>query len=420
MAKNANNSSAAPGENARFEELGRGCYAYSADGCSNSGVVIGERGVLVVDGQASPDLAEKVLEKIREKTDKPIKLLVFSHFHCENTLGADAFEAGEIIASDLTRRMMDTRGKEEIRVARNRFPQLFSGVKHDAAVAAPSMTIASSMTIDLGGVEVRLMHLGRGHTMGDLVVWVPSTGVIFAGDLVQTSAAPFCGDAHLTDWPRALDRILAFRPNALMPGQGRSALGAPAVAAAIETTRDFVTTLRDAAVACVDQHLGLKDTCDSVTDALAQQFGDKTDFEEHMPFNVARAYDEALGLDQPQVWTLERAADLQDAVRGVIAVSNEEEPASDDVNAQAQDARFQPDSGEADAFAQTDEATGDLVSDSAFAASLTGDEALDLTEQDIDREDQTAGEEAVSEDQQDDPESDEGSDERKVLEAARH
>ncbi|MDN3718865.1 hypothetical protein QW131_05690 [Roseibium salinum] len=57
------NKSAAVGDNERFEELGRGCYAYSADGCSNTGVIIGERGVLIVDGQASPELAEKGAEQ---------------------------------------------------------------------------------------------------------------------------------------------------------------------------------------------------------------------------------------------------------------------------------------------------------------------------------------------------------------------
>lgn len=365
MANNSNTSSAAPGDNVRFDELGRGCYAYSADGCSNTGVVVGERGVLVIDGQATPDLARPVLEKIREKTDKPVRVLVLSHFHADNTLGASAFEPGEIIASDLTRRMMDTRGKDEIRLARERFPAVFSALSATASVAAPTMTIASSMSIDLGGLEVRLMHLGRGHTMGDLVVWVPASGVIFAGDLVQTSAAPYCGDAHLSDWPRALDRITAFRPNALMPGRGRVALGGHAVASAIENTRDFLTTLRDAAVACVDQGLGLKDTHDTIFDTLAQQFGSKTDFEVNMPFNVARAYDEALGLDQPQIWTLERSADLRDAVFG-----NAEAQAAESGDQSADQVAPQDDAGGA---SNSDNAADGLVSDSDFSASLAHD-----------------------------------------------
>lgn len=390
MVEMTNRSEAVPGENERFEELGRGCYAYSADGCSNTGVVIGEKGVLIVDAQATPALAEKVLQKVRELTDKPIKQVVLTHFHSDNTLGALAFEPGEVIASDLTRRMMETRGVEEIRVARERDAALFAGLPGNAGVSMPSMTIASSMTIDLGGLDVRLMHLGRAHTMGDLVVWVPQSGVIFAGDLVQKAAVPYCGDAHLADWPRALDRITAFRPTALMPGRGKSAIGAQAVATAVETTRDFVVTLRDAAAACVEQSLGLKDTFQAVRDALAARFGSKADFEFHLPISVARAYDEALGLDQPQIWTRERITDLYDALDGTAGLS---EGAPEQVAAEmaVADAPAAEVSEEASANGGEAQAS-DLVSDSDFAASLAlgseeeqpeGGEDMDLSAEDI-------------------------------------
>jgi glyoxylase-like metal-dependent hydrolase (beta-lactamase superfamily II) len=390
MVEMTNRSEAVPGENERFEELGRGCFAYSADGCSNTGVVIGEKGVLIVDAQATPALAEKVLQKVRELTDKPIKQVVLTHFHSDNTLGALAFEPGEVIASDLTRRMMETRGVEEIRVARERDAALFAGLPGNAGVSMPSMTIASSMTIDLGGLDVRLMHLGRAHTMGDLVVWVPQSGVIFAGDLVQKAAVPYCGDAHLADWPRALDRITAFRPTALMPGRGKSAIGAQAVATAVETTRDFVVTLRDAAAACVEQSLGLKDTFQAVRDALAARFGSKADFEFHLPISVARAYDEALGLDQPQIWTRERIADLYDALDGTAGLS---EGAPEQVAAEmaVADAPAAEVSEEASANGGEAQAS-DLVSDSDFAASLAlgseeeqpeGGEDMDLSAEDI-------------------------------------
>lgn len=371
----------APGANEEFVELGRGCYAYSADGCSNTGVVIGDRGVLVVDGQATEAQAAKVLDKIRELTDKPVKSVVLTHFHADSAIGAPAFEAGEVIASDLSRRMIEMRGAEDLLVSRERDPDLFSDLPAGAGCVMPTMTIASSMSIDLGGLDVRLMHLGRGHTMGDLVVWVPASGVIFAGDLVQKSASPYCGDAHLADWPRALDRITAFRPSALVPGRGRVANGPQAVATAIETTRDYVTTLRDAAAACVEQSLGLKDTFFAVKDALSSQFASRDDFDFHLPLNVARAYDEALGLDQPQVWTRERIADLKDALDGSVPAAAEavtepaaEEPVEDAAVEAAESAGAVDNSGEA---------APDLVSDSDFAASL----AMDAAEDDTDAED---------------------------------
>lgn len=415
MSMMTNGSDRDPGANEQFEEIGQGCYAFSADGCSNTGVVIGERGVLIIDGQATPALAEKVLSKVRDLTDKPVKSVVLTHFHADNTLGASAFEPGEVIASDLTRRMVETRGAEDILVSRERDPSLFSDLPSGSVVAMPTMTIASSMTIDLGGLEVRLMHLGRGHTMGDLVVWVPASGVIFAGDLVQKSAVPYCGDAHLADWPRALDRITAFRPTALVPGRGRVANGTQAVATAIETTRDYVTTLRDAAAACVEQSLGLKDTYLAVKDALSARFAGRDDFDFHLPLNVARAYDEALGLDQPQVWTRERIADLQDALEGtapaVVETGDDTEVTAQEPTALAEESPVET----AEAASETE--APDLVSDSDFAASLalgpedeTAEEeaSLDLASEDIVEDSDEAGQE---------PEKVEG--DGKVLEDAR-
>lgn len=411
-----NGSKAAPGANEQFESLGRGCYAFSADGCSNTGVVIGERGVLVIDGQATPAMAERVVARIRELTDKPVKSLVLTHFHADNTLGAAAYEAGEVIASDLTRRMMETRGAEDILVSRERDPRLFSDLPANAETSMPSMTIASSMTIDLGGLDVRLMHLGRAHTMGDLVVWVPEAGVIYAGDLVQKSAIPYCGDAHLADWPRALDRIPAFRPTTLVPGRGRIAEGAQAVTTAVETTRDYVTTLRDAAAACVEQSLGLKDTYLAVKDALSSRFAAKDDFEFHLPLNVARAYDEALGLDQPQVWTRERLADLRDALDGAAGVAVET-VSEETIEAPTETVDAVEDTpAEAPGEASENEAA-DLVSDSDFAASLAlepeegqaeDEVSLDLSEEDI-----------VKEDGNSEPSPEGAEQDRKVLEEAR-
>lgn len=406
-----NNSETPKGANEKFEELGRGCYAYSSNGCSNTGVIIGDRGVLIVDAQATPEHAERVLEKVRTVTDKPVKQVVLTHYHADSSLGAGAFEAGDIVASDLTRRMMDTRGAEEILVAWERVPDLFNGLPATTTTSLPSLTIASSMSIDLGGIDIRLMHLGRGHTTGDLVVWVPGSAVMFTGDLVQTSAIPYCGDAHLSDWTRALDRIAAFRPTTLMPGRGKVAFGTTAVAKAIETTRDFVTTLRDAAAACVEQNLGLKDTYAAVNDALSAQYSSKWDFELNLPINVARAYDEALGLDQPQIWTRERCADLRDALAGI-------EPVSQAVEEVIEDEAELPEN-------PIDRAATELVSDNDFAASLLERDAedarvededpLDLSSEDIVR----LGDDGAHDSLADAGESDDTAEPKVLMEAAR-
>lgn len=313
-----------------FSQIGRNCYAFLADGFPNTGVIIGDDGVMIVDAMPTSAMAHLVISKIREVTDKPIKHIVLTHYHAESTLGANAYGAGEIITSDLTRRMIEERGVTDRAAALERSSGIFDDYETEPDAVRPTMSFASSMSVNLGGQDVRIMHLGRGHTMGDIVVWVANTGVLFAGDLVVRGVAPYCGDAHLTDWPRALGRIGAFRPETLVPGCGRPIIGFEEVLDVVRENSQFVEMLRDTASACVDSGLGLKDTYLAVGDAMAPRYSAFADYERHMPINVARAYDEALGLDLPQIWTAERKQDLLDALNGALMQSQQVDRTEDD------------------------------------------------------------------------------------------
>src|SRR5258705_220073 len=110
-----------------FEELGPGLYGFTAEGDPNSGVVIGDRSVLVVDAQATPRLAEEVLAHIRKVTDKPVKHVALSHYHAVRVLGASAYKNAELIASDVTRDLIAERGQQDMDSEIGRFPRLFRG-----------------------------------------------------------------------------------------------------------------------------------------------------------------------------------------------------------------------------------------------------------------------------------------------------
>lgn len=317
------------GSEATFREIGPGCYAYCVTGGVNTGVIVGDNGVLVIDAQPTAEAAEELLEQIAKVTDKPVKYVVLTHYHADSTQGAAALGAGEILSSDLTRRMIDERGGPDRISAPIRYPELFANGQQLPAQVRPTMTFASSISVDLGRREARIMHLGRGHTMGDVAVWVPESKVFFAGDLVSAGNAVYCGDAHLSDWPRALDRIAAFRPQAIMAGRGKAVVGAEAVLEAISTTQHFIGLLRDTAATCVQKGRGLKGTFTAVKEALEPLAGGWQDFERTLPFNVARAYDEGHGLEFPQVWTVERDRDLADALQGVIPQPGEQAQASE-------------------------------------------------------------------------------------------
>src|SRR5262245_10447597 len=96
-----------------FTEVGRDLYAFTAEGDPNTGVIIGDDAVMIVDTQATPKMAEKVIAHIRRVTDKPIKYVVLSHYHAVRVLGAAAYEANEILASDKCRAMIHERGQED-------------------------------------------------------------------------------------------------------------------------------------------------------------------------------------------------------------------------------------------------------------------------------------------------------------------
>jgi len=299
-----------------FTEVGPDLYAFTAEGDPNTGVIIGDDGVMVVDTQATPVMAQEVVKRIREVTDKPIKYVVLSHYHAVRVLGASAYQAEQVIASDKCRAMIHERGQEDWDSEYGRFPRLFQAADSIPGLTWPTMTFARSMTVFLGRRRVELMHLGRAHTAGDIVAWVPDADVMFSGDTVEFHSACYCGDGHFHDWPGTLDAIGAFRPRALAPGRGDALVSADQVREALALTRDFVESTYRPVAAAAAAGRPLKDAMAACREACDPKFEDFAIYEHCLPFNVARAYDEAQGIDTPRIWTAERDqamwASLQD------------------------------------------------------------------------------------------------------------
>jgi glyoxylase-like metal-dependent hydrolase (beta-lactamase superfamily II) len=299
-----------------FDEIGRDLYAFTAEGDPNSGIIIGDDSVMVVDAQATPVMAEEVIARVRKVTDKPIKYVLLSHYHAVRVLGASAYEDAEILASDLTRDLIVERGEQDKDSEIGRFPRLFRAVESIPGLTWPTITFGQQMSVWLGKREVRIMHIGRGHTAGDVIAWVPDANVVFSGDLVEYHSACYCGDAHLADWPTTLDRLAAFKAKALVPGRGAALATADKVQAGIDGTRDFVETLYGSAQKSVAKGLTLKEAFAAAREAMDPKFSSYAIYEHCMPFNVARAYDEAKGIEHPVIWTAERDREMWAALQG--------------------------------------------------------------------------------------------------------
>ncbi len=303
-------------KNISFVEVGDGLYAFTAEGDPNSGVIIGDDSVMIVEAQATPRLAAKVIEKVREVTDKPISHVVLTHYHAVRVLGASAYGADQIIMGDVARAMVVERGQEDWDSEFQRFPRLFEGHESIPGLTYPTTTFSDDMTVYLGNRRVDLMHLGRAHTAGDIVIHVPDANVMFTGDIVEYHSACYCGDGHFSDWGDTLDNIASFDVDAIAPGRGDALVGKDMVHAAIENTRDFVESTYLPAAKIAARGGSLKEAWDAVRAACDPKFADYAIYEHCLPFNVARAYDEARGIDTPRIWTAQRDLDMWAALQG--------------------------------------------------------------------------------------------------------
>ena len=300
-----------------FTKLSEHAYAYTAEGDPNTGIVVGDDCVLVADTQATPAMAADVIRRIREVTDKPIRYVLLTHYHAVRVLGASAYAPQQIIASEDTRDLIVERGEADKASEIGRFPRLFRNVETvPAGLTWPTITFRQKMTLWLGKLEVQLLQLGRGHTKGDTVVWLPKDRVLLSGDLVEFDATPYCGDAYFQDWPGTLDRLAALQARALVPGRGPALVGEAQVAKGLEVTRAFVSDLYASVKAGAASGQDLKAVYRATYERLKPVYGGWVIFDHCMPFDVTRAYDEATQYPDPRVWTAERDRVMWETLEG--------------------------------------------------------------------------------------------------------
>ena len=298
-----------------FTKLSANAYAYTAEGDPNTGVIIGDDAVMVIDTQATPVMAQDVIRHIRKITDKPIKYVVLSHYHAVRVLGASSYKPEHIIASRDTYDLIVERGEADKASEIGRFPRLFRNVESvPAGMTWPTITFTGAMSIWLGQLEVQLLQVGRGHTKGDTIAWLPEQKILFSGDLVEFDATPYAGDAYFQDWPKTLDNLAAMKPRALVPGRGAALTTPEQVAAGLKGTRDFVADVWGSVKAGVAAGKDLNAVYKQTLDTLRPKYGHWVIFDHCMPFDVTRCYDEATQYADPRIWTAERDQQMWQAL----------------------------------------------------------------------------------------------------------
>ena len=300
-----------------FSQISEHAWAYTAEGDPNTGIVIGRDAAMVIDTQATPVMAADVIRRIREVTDKPIKYVVLTHYHAVRVLGASAYGADHILASQDTYDLIVERGEQDKASEIGRFPRLFAGVETvPPGMTWPTMTFTGKMTLWLGKLEVQLLQLGRGHTKGDTVVWLPGEAALLSGDLVEFGATPYAGDAYFKDWPKTLENVAALKPKALVPGRGAALTTPEEVSKGLSETREFISDVYANVQKGVDAGKDLNAVYKDTFAAMKPKYGHWVIFDHCMPFDVTRCYDEVTQYTDPRIWTAERDVEMWKTLEG--------------------------------------------------------------------------------------------------------
>ena len=241
----------------KFETVAAGVYYATSTGSmatgSNNVAIVGDRDVLVVDTGTSPAAARAFIEDVKLVTTKPIRYVVNTHFHYDHTDGNQVYAGkADIIAHEYVKyaiEKLDVLHREpyktsqltnvparidalKTRIAGEQDPQRKATLERQLATAQqgweelkeitptpPNVTYSKSKTINLGGREVQLLFLGRGHTNGDTVVFLPKEKIVATGDLMESTIA-YMGDAQFDEWVATLGKLKALDFDLDLPGHG--------------------------------------------------------------------------------------------------------------------------------------------------------------------------------------------------------
>jgi len=222
---------------------------------SNAGFVVTDAGVVVFDALGTPALGYRMLQRIREVTDKPIKLVVVSHYHADHIYGLQAFKEHGNAPTVLAQRgtlgyaggTADSQGEDAARRLEQRRQALFPWVDEKTFIVAPDEVFDQEMRFELGGIEFEIRHLGPAHAPGDSIMLVRNYGVLFGGDVLYGGRVPFL-DSPETDigqWLAGLDYIAGLKDQVryIIPGHGTLSEDAGQVVAA---TRNYILYVREA------------------------------------------------------------------------------------------------------------------------------------------------------------------------------
>jgi glyoxylase-like metal-dependent hydrolase (beta-lactamase superfamily II) len=185
----------------------------------NIGLILGEGEALVIDTRSTHAQAREILADLRELTSAPVTVVVDTHGHFDHAYGNHVFRPATIWGHDRCVAFMARTGEQRrARIAAEE-PEIAADLA-EVVIDPPDRTFDETAFVEVGGRQIELRYLGRGHTDHDIVIRVPGAGVLFAGDLIENGAVPYFGDGYPLDWPETALRVAELVDLVVVPGHG--------------------------------------------------------------------------------------------------------------------------------------------------------------------------------------------------------
>jgi len=185
----------------------------------NIGVIRCEDGLAVIDSRANHAQGRELARDL-ETFRLPVRWLINTHHHWDHTFGNAMFARAAIWGHTRCAEVLRTGGEAMRRLVKGMVPPEHAAAFDEVVITPPEFTFTSEVTVTFGGREIVMRHLGRGHTDNDIVIEVPDTGVVFAGDLVEQGAPPSYNDGFPLEWADTDTALIALAGGAVIPGHG--------------------------------------------------------------------------------------------------------------------------------------------------------------------------------------------------------
>ena len=201
-------------------EVAKDVYAFiQAGGSTDAGFIVDRDGVVIIDTLMTASLAYQLMAEIRKVTAAPVRHIINTHWHGDHVFGNAVLPRVPIIAHHTCREDLLAEWDNHREFLRDLYPALWPEME-SLEITPPNVTFDTRATIHLAHRSVELLFLGRAHTRGDIVAYLPDVGVAFAGDLAFHKYIPNARDGFPADWIVAASKLEGLRAEVIVPGHG--------------------------------------------------------------------------------------------------------------------------------------------------------------------------------------------------------